>query len=312
MYAMVTFSNVDKEQEEVSEPTTGRPRRMTIKPDVLNYDKLGGRSGNYAQTTNRLRAKLQSRHHLYAQRVSEDNKEEYDPRLAGIMAFIMHSLKEKIGSDSDRGNSFAQQYILQKGLKIFGARGDAAASKEVKPGKLAARKQVRSMIEPMANGKFSDEEQHQADEERTGFVLSKLENLTKNLTTMDDKSKVKQTRNSLAEKDESKKPQTYPINLKESSADAKSSEDHISAQTSPGTAVTVDASTQTTDTYPPVLPGANAAGNGSQSVCCNCQLKKPPIKNSLASRFNNGSSGATNRLSGQFQGFQGFNGNRFK
>ena len=104
----------------------------TTKPEILNYDKLGGRSGNYAQVTDRMRAKLQARHHLYAQGVSEHQKEEYDPRLAGIMAFIMHSLKEKIGSDTDRGNSFAQQYILQKGLKIFGARGDAAAKKEAK------------------------------------------------------------------------------------------------------------------------------------------------------------------------------------
>ena len=79
-----------------------------------------------------MRAKLQARHHLYEQGVSEHQKEEYDSRLAGIVAFIMHSLKEKIGSDTDRGNSFAQQYILQKGLKIFGARGDAAAKKEAK------------------------------------------------------------------------------------------------------------------------------------------------------------------------------------
>ena len=51
---------VDQEQEEVSEPATGRPRRTTTKPDVLNCDRLGGRSGNYAQVTDRLRAKLQA------------------------------------------------------------------------------------------------------------------------------------------------------------------------------------------------------------------------------------------------------------
>ena len=45
---------------------------------------------------------------------------------------IMHSLKEKVDSCTDRKKSFAQQYILQKGLKIFGERGEKAASKEVK------------------------------------------------------------------------------------------------------------------------------------------------------------------------------------
>ena len=79
-----------------------------------------------------MQAKLQKRHHLFAQSVSEHQKEEYEPSLAGVMAMIMHSLKEKIDSDMDRATSFAQQYILQKGLKMFGERGDAAASKEVK------------------------------------------------------------------------------------------------------------------------------------------------------------------------------------
>ena len=79
-----------------------------------------------------MRVKLQKRHHLFAQGASEHQKEEYDPSLAGVMAMIMHSLKEKIDSDMDRSKSFAQQHILQKGLKIFGERGEKAASKEVK------------------------------------------------------------------------------------------------------------------------------------------------------------------------------------
>ena len=61
----------DQEQNEVSESVTSRPRRTITKPDILTYDKLGGRSGNYAQTTNRLQAKLQARHHLFAQGLSE-------------------------------------------------------------------------------------------------------------------------------------------------------------------------------------------------------------------------------------------------
>ena len=67
----------------------------------LNYDKLGGRSGKYAQRTDRMRAKLQKRHHLFAQSVSKQQEEEYEPSLAGVMAMIMHSLKEKIDSGMD-------------------------------------------------------------------------------------------------------------------------------------------------------------------------------------------------------------------
>ena len=64
--------------------------------------------------------------------MSEHQKEECDPNLARVMAMIIHSLKEKIDSRMDRSNSFAQQYILQKGLKIFKERGQKAATKEVK------------------------------------------------------------------------------------------------------------------------------------------------------------------------------------
>ena len=67
-----------------------------------------------------------------AQGLLEHQKEECDPNLAGVMAMIIHSLKEKIDSRMDRSNSFAQQYILQKGLKIFGEQGEKAANKEVK------------------------------------------------------------------------------------------------------------------------------------------------------------------------------------
>ena len=57
-----------------------------------------------------------------------DEDVEYYTSLANVIArtmvYINHMVREK-------GASFAQQYILQKGLKIFGKRGQDAAIKEI-------------------------------------------------------------------------------------------------------------------------------------------------------------------------------------
>ena len=65
----------DQEQDEVSEPVNERPSRTITKPEIWTHDKLGGRSGNYAQRTARMRAKLQKRHHLFAQSTSKLQEE---------------------------------------------------------------------------------------------------------------------------------------------------------------------------------------------------------------------------------------------
>ena len=73
--------------------------------------------------------KLEHCHNLITQvSPNPDEDVEYHTSLANVIArtmvYINHMVREK-------GASFAQQYILQKGLKIFGKRGHDAAIKEM-------------------------------------------------------------------------------------------------------------------------------------------------------------------------------------
>ena len=54
--------------------------------------------------------------------------EEYKTELAMVIARFMVEINSKA---TVKGASYAQQYILQKGLKVFGGRGTKAATKEV-------------------------------------------------------------------------------------------------------------------------------------------------------------------------------------
>ena len=53
---------------------------------------------------------------------------EYTPKLAMVISHVMRNIKNKKMAE---GESFGQQYILQKGLKKFGDRGSKAATKEM-------------------------------------------------------------------------------------------------------------------------------------------------------------------------------------
>ena len=54
--------------------------------------------------------------------------EEYKTELAMVIVRFIVEINSKA---TVRGASYAQQYILQKGLKVFGGRGTKAATKEV-------------------------------------------------------------------------------------------------------------------------------------------------------------------------------------
>jgi hypothetical protein len=53
---------------------------------------------------------------------------EYDSVIAGVAARFIHDANHGAMTD---GQSFAQQLILQKGIKKWGDRGKAAAKKEM-------------------------------------------------------------------------------------------------------------------------------------------------------------------------------------
>ena len=53
---------------------------------------------------------------------------EYEGVIAGVAARFIHEMNEP---PMVEGKSMTQQYVLQKGVKLFGKRGEAAALKEV-------------------------------------------------------------------------------------------------------------------------------------------------------------------------------------
>ena len=57
-----------------------------------------------------------------------DEDRWYTPQMAMVIARIMTDMNSKA---TIQGASFAQQYIVQRGLKKFGERGEAAATKEM-------------------------------------------------------------------------------------------------------------------------------------------------------------------------------------
>ena len=53
---------------------------------------------------------------------------EYEPDMAQVIAQLMTEINMRASAE---GASFAQQYLLQKGLKKFGEKGMAASRKEL-------------------------------------------------------------------------------------------------------------------------------------------------------------------------------------
>ena len=61
-------------------------------------------------------------------KTAKEEIEEYNPQLAMVIAQIMTDINSKTSS---QGASFAQQHILQKGLRLFGQHGRDATMKEL-------------------------------------------------------------------------------------------------------------------------------------------------------------------------------------
>jgi hypothetical protein len=61
--------------------------------------------------------------------VDKNISQEYDNYSAIFLARLIEDLRQQT---TVQGSSFAQQHILQKGLKVFGHAGKAACSKELK------------------------------------------------------------------------------------------------------------------------------------------------------------------------------------
>jgi hypothetical protein len=104
----------DGEDEEKEETRTRKSGRTITKPSRYNANQLG---------------KIERKHLIFHQKnKNHDHNIEYDENIAIIAAKTIETITHAV---SQRGAGFAQQYIIQKGLKKFGTRGKQAATDEL-------------------------------------------------------------------------------------------------------------------------------------------------------------------------------------
>eukprot|EP00980_Cylindrotheca_fusiformis_P025045 scaffold12973_cov60-Cylindrotheca_fusiformis.AAC.1 len=63
-----------------------------------------------------------------SQSVDKESEIVYTTSKASVIAHVMTELRGKV---MQQGHCFGQQYIMQKGLKVFGEKGKKAATKEM-------------------------------------------------------------------------------------------------------------------------------------------------------------------------------------
>ena len=93
--------------------------------------KLKGYLDNILTIKQKARQKkgpIESKYNLAFQQIGSDRKVNYGADKAVLMGRLIHQIKEKIQNE---GVSFIQQYYLNKGIKIFGERGQKAAEEEL-------------------------------------------------------------------------------------------------------------------------------------------------------------------------------------
>ena len=152
----VEQQGVVSENDDISEegePTrTRQSQRTTRQPDRLTYMQL-----------------VEERE---LRREKDHESAEYRSDLAPIIAHVMVHLSHKYGRDGIVG---AQQHILQKGLKLYGGRGESAVKKEI------SQLSTRKCFEPINIESLSTEEKRKAvdalmflSEKRDGTIKGRM------------------------------------------------------------------------------------------------------------------------------------------
>jgi hypothetical protein len=120
------------EQQEVPAESTRRLARETRPIERLEL-KMSGKS--YMQEQKKVnfecdaKQELEYHHNLITQNEPDEGQSmEYSPSDAMLMARLIYDLNTIVVRE---GASFAQQYLLNKGLKIFGQKGRDASKKEM-------------------------------------------------------------------------------------------------------------------------------------------------------------------------------------
>ena len=121
---------VTDDDTETAEPAPSRPTRTRTEPSRLTYTTMHQAKQRTVKFEDEEWFQKELNHNLFTQHINSDPDKhiEYDPSVAMVIARVMSEIN---GKATAQGVSFAQQYILQKGLKKFGNRGKAAAAKEL-------------------------------------------------------------------------------------------------------------------------------------------------------------------------------------
>ena len=109
-----------------AEPRATRPSRNTQQPERMTYNKFGSPVG---KSTSSHWQTLERKHNFITQGTPSMGELEYDMDEAILMARYIHHLNT---IDAETGLCFAQQYMFEKGLKVFGDRGWEGGMKEIK------------------------------------------------------------------------------------------------------------------------------------------------------------------------------------
>ena len=121
-----SVSGGDDSDESDAEPQVRRSGRTRQPVDRLNPQSMKGQSYFVHFEDNE---ELDAKHNLVLQQVTINDKEiGYEPYYAILIAKFITEQNE---GTSIEGVSFGQQHILQKGLKVFGNKGQVAAMKEL-------------------------------------------------------------------------------------------------------------------------------------------------------------------------------------
>lgn len=126
-------SDVHDQNQTTNEPRTRYGR--AIKPhDILTYshhqdnpkqpEKIPKQSVKFVDDEWH---QLEQQHNLFVSGAQLANKMECGPQLALVAARFIDEIKAKV---NQQGASFAQQYVLHKGLKRFEEKGNQGARKE--------------------------------------------------------------------------------------------------------------------------------------------------------------------------------------
>ena len=164
-------ATVDEPEEAVQEPPVrrsareGQPRDF-IAPYISHHATM---SKHFLYGAPRM---MEAQHNLYMQTLSDENRIEYGTDEALIAARLMTEIQARA---SMVGYSFAQQYMLKKGLQVFGDNGENAAKKELD------QLHRRTCFSPLAISKLTHDEKAKAQaalmfltEKRDGTIKGRM------------------------------------------------------------------------------------------------------------------------------------------